>query len=136
MVVEDEAILALHEAAVARDVTGAEVVTVHTLEDAMEQASGGEVDLAILDVALPDGEIFALADVLREHATPYVFVTAYGLSQIPVMHRSAPFLKKPFEESALRAALATLVVPRAGTRRALSAVRQAAGMGVHPKGMG
>lgn len=111
MIVEDEALLALDEAEVVRDMTGAETVVVHTLAAAMREASFGHVDLALLDVALPDGEVFELADVLREHATPYVFVTAYGLSDIPFQHRAAPILGKPFRESDLRSALSILLVP-------------------------
>jgi DNA-binding response OmpR family regulator len=116
MIVEDEALLAQHEAEVVRDMTRAETVIACTLAEARKQADAGDVDLALLDIALPDGQVFEVAETLRQHATPYIFVTAYGLTAIPLQHRAAPLLGKPFRESDLRAALSTLIVPRPGGR--------------------
>lgn len=111
MIVEDEALVAQDEAEIVRDMTRATVVLAHTLQSAKRIAAGGDVDLALLDIVLPDGLIFELADELREHATPYIFVTAYGMPDIPLQHRAAPHLIKPFRETTLRSALSTLLVP-------------------------
>ena len=111
LVLEDEATVALHEEQILRDMTGADIVLCSTCAQAHEHAMSGAIDLAIIDVVLPDGRGFALADVLQEHATPYIFVTATSRWDIPLRHRAAPILTKPFHESELRAALARLIVP-------------------------
>jgi DNA-binding response OmpR family regulator len=111
MVVEDEALVALNEEAIVRDMTGADTTIVHTAAEAKVAAQSGSIDLALLDISLPDGNTFEVADVLRAHATPYIFVTAYGLNEIPLRHRSAPVVNKPFHEAELRTALTALLVP-------------------------
>src|SRR5688500_15257851 len=111
MVVEDEALVALNEEAIVRDMTGAQTVVAHSLAEARQHAASGDVDLALLDVTLPDGNCFEVADVLRENATPYIFVTASPRTDIPLRHRAAPVVSKPFHEGELRTALTTFLVP-------------------------
>jgi CheY-like chemotaxis protein len=111
LVLEDEMLVALDIAKIVSDVTSGDVLVAHNLEAATRAMASGEVDLALLDVTLPDGTCFDVADRLLEHGNPYVFVTAYPRTEIPFRHRAAPILEKPYRETDVRAALSTVLVP-------------------------
>jgi two-component system alkaline phosphatase synthesis response regulator PhoP len=59
---------------------GADAVWSRNREDAQEQITGRRFDLALLDVGLPDGTGFQVAEQLRsrERSTAVVFLTAMG----------------------------------------------------------
>ncbi len=59
---------------------GYEVVWAQSQEDALLQIGGRKFDLALLDVGLPDGNGFQVAQKLREQSrsTAMIFLTAFG----------------------------------------------------------
>jgi CheY-like chemotaxis protein len=111
MILEDEVLVALDIAKIVGDMTTADTVVVHSSAAARETVAHRDITLALLDVTLPDGMCFEVADWLLQHGTPYAFVTAYPRAKIPLPHRAAPVLEKPFRETQMRVLLSTLLVP-------------------------
>lgn len=75
---------------------GAEVVA--TGADAPDLASllaQGRIDGGLIDINLGKGLSFTFARTLRDHAIPFVFLTGYHPSVLPVDLADAPCLRKP-----------------------------------------
>lgn len=78
-----------------------------------------DVDAAILDIRLPDGEVFGVADELRRRGKPFFFLSAYAQSTVPRRLSDAPFVSKPCSEATWAGALSRLLEPvRQGKRAA------------------
>lgn len=78
LLMEDNPVLGL-EVAFALEDEGADVKgPVARLEAGLETLADGVPDAAVLDVELADGEVFPLAERLREQGVPFVFYTARG----------------------------------------------------------
>ena len=78
LLMEDNPVLGL-EVAFALEDEGAEVTgPIARLEAGLETMETAEPDAAVLDVELADGEVFPLAERLRERGVPFVFYTARG----------------------------------------------------------
>ena len=79
-----------------------------TLEDA-EVTFGqlaGQVDLAFLDINLPDGQIFELLDRIKPLAFNVIFVTAFDQFAIKAFeYASIGYIMKPIDPSALAVAV-------------------------------
>lgn len=105
LVVEDEWLLATIVEEYLNNL-GCEVVgSAARLEDALEKARTLSFDIALLDVNLAGTPSFPVAEMLRERNVPFLFVTAYGLSALPVALRDTPVLAKPFVQDELAKAL-------------------------------
>ena len=84
---------------------GHEVVGLcETLEEA-RTCIGDGLDFAFLDVDLPDGKSFPLAERLEAGRIPFVFVSASARSELPASLRHAPFIAKPYQHAAIRMSL-------------------------------
>ena len=78
LLMEDNPVLGL-EVAFALEDEGADVNgPVARLQAGLEAIDGALPDAAVLDVQLADGEVFPLAERLREGGVPFVFYTARG----------------------------------------------------------
>lgn len=96
LMVEDQAMIAMDMLDFLRDRGCVIVGPVGTLEAAAHLACTQELDAAILDVSLHDGEIYPVADLLRTRGIPFLFATGYGESTLPKKWRGQPRLSKPF----------------------------------------
>jgi CheY-like chemotaxis protein len=79
------------------------------LDEALQAASTGDFDLAILDVNLDGKPILPVADALAARGTPFVFATGYEERGLPEAYRDRPTLKKPFQIDGLRRVLQSAV---------------------------
>lgn len=79
------------------------------LSNAMELASAGPFDAAVLDVNLADELVFPLAALLRKRGVPFLFASGCGKAALPREYRDCAVLQKPYSlddfDSALRAVL-------------------------------
>ena len=111
LVVENEYFIAMDIASALMD-AGVDVVgPAVSVAGAIGLAEAEHLDAAVLDVALSDGKVFPLADLLGSKAVPVVFATAYECTSLPERYRSMPCLEKPFEYQVLISLIAGSMAP-------------------------
>lgn len=84
---------------------GSQVTHAYSVFDAMGLLETQTYDVAVLDVELRDGVVFPVADRLAELGIPYLFVSAVYDQLVPLRHRRATFVAKPFHIDQLQEAL-------------------------------
>lgn len=109
LVIEDQALLALHLRSVVRaagyDVAG----PVARLREALPLAESAPLAAALLDVNLAQGEdSFPAAERLQSRGIPFAFVTAHR-DKLPAAFAHALVISKPFADKDIAGVLATLV---------------------------
>lgn len=107
LLVEDEALIAM-TAEDALVEAGASVSLAMRLPLALTLATGGQFDLAILDVNLGSGTSFPAAEVLARRGIPFLFATGYGAAGLSSEFEGRPVLQKPYAPEELVAAAACL----------------------------
>ena len=115
LIVEDEYWLASEIAGALKD-EGAEIVgPVSTLEAAQRLLASHKPDCAVLDVNLRGRMAFPIADQLQEAEVPFAIASGYEMQSLPESLARVPYLRKPFDPSALRNLLPELLAaePRA-----------------------
>jgi CheY-like chemotaxis protein len=101
LIVEDDALVADQMAALVEDQLDCVSLVTGCVRDALAFV---DVDFGFLDIALPDGTAFSVANRLRERGIPFVFVSASDPKTLPPQLANAPFLRKPVTAPALLAA--------------------------------
>lgn len=105
LVVEDEPLIALALESMLSEL-GFEVAgPAGAISTALEVIGSERIDGAILDVNLGSHRIDTVADVLAARACPFVFMTGYGIPELPARHAGRPVLQKPFRFEELLTAL-------------------------------
>ena len=103
LVLEDEPLIAMGiEALLKEDLGCAKVTSVVTVAQAMVALGNESIDLALLDIHLPQGTSFDLAAALEERRIPFVFASGSDGNAIPKRFANVPFASKPFDLHALR----------------------------------
>ena len=109
LVVEDDFYLA-SDAARALRAAGAEVVgPLPRSAPALEALARNGIHAAVVDINLGDGPSFELADALKRHGVPFVFVTGYDEVLIPERLADVTTLLKPADMRAVVQAVAALL---------------------------
>ena len=67
------------------------------------------IDLAVLDIALSDSKVYAVADALSGRGVPVLFVTGYDRSDIPSRYSNVPRCQKPVGVGEVIAALEGII---------------------------
>ena len=108
LVVEDEFFLAIEiEDALTR--AGAEIIgPLASVEEALDRVRANGFDLAVLDINLGGHLAYPVADELTDRGVPFLFASAYVSSEIPPRHKARRLMEKPYNPSALVAALVEL----------------------------
>jgi DNA-binding response OmpR family regulator len=110
LLVEDEALIALHTEEVLSEAGYAVVGPATTLDAALAHARAAPLAAAVLDVNLDGSAVWPVAALLRERGIGFVLLSGFsGPALVPAVHRGAPCLTKPFDEEALVAAVADIV---------------------------
>ena len=112
LVVEDEYFLAA-DLEYELSQAGAEVIgPFGNLGDTLEQVRNDGFELAVLDANLGGGDrAYPVADALIEQRIPFVFASAYQLSEMPERFSHRQLVEKPYEPRALIRALVALTAP-------------------------
>lgn len=76
-----------------------------SIEDALSYARVAPIDGAILDLNVRERSSLPVAEVLRERAIPFLFLTGYGSGEVPAGLGKVMRLGKPVEPQRLHAAL-------------------------------
>lgn len=105
LVIEDEMMVAMGLEMVLED-AGYEVIgPFGRLEQAIEAARNGQMDVALLDVNVRGDEVFPVADILAARGVPFAFLTGYGRETLPARFGDSRVLSKPFQARQLVAAV-------------------------------
>lgn len=108
LVVEDEPIIALNIQTVLLDLGYRPVGPAASLDEAAALIDQRKFDAAILDVTLPDGESYGLAESLVERGIPIMFATGRQIELPSPQLADAPSISKPFDLAELERSLAIL----------------------------
>jgi DNA-binding response OmpR family regulator len=106
LVVEDEFLIALDIAGVLEQAGIVVIGPAGSVGDALQAIDGEEVHGALLDAHLAGEPVTRIADALKARGIPFAFVSGYGREQLPLAHRGALLVKKPFTGKDLLAAVA------------------------------
>ncbi|TNC65391.1 response regulator [Rubellimicrobium roseum] len=98
LVVEDDFVVA-DDFRCALEQDGAEVVgPVSNVAQALALLPGAPpLDAAILDINLGGLMVYPVADVLRQHGIPFVFVSGYDHEEVPDSYADVPYCEKPLD---------------------------------------
>ncbi len=108
LVVEDEIFVALDVAATVEDAKGTVVGPVGTVRQAIDLINRQDVDAAILDVNLVDGDVGPVLDQLKSRNIFVVIHTGGGLPpRLAARYPEMPVFQKPIPPSVLTRTLAT-----------------------------
>ena len=77
-----------------------------TLDRGLAAARSESLDGALLDINLAGRTSYPIAEALRSRGVPFIFVSAYGVSQLEDGFRGSPVMEKPFSESEIEAVMA------------------------------
>jgi CheY-like chemotaxis protein len=114
LIVEDEAIVALHLEDTLTELGYDVVATAGRVDSATRLAATLPLDLAIVDLNLNGERTDAVADVLAARGIAIVFATGYGAAALEKRWADVPTLQKPFQPIELERAIARAVqTPRA-----------------------
>lgn len=72
-----------------------------TLESAIRASRRESFDLAILDINLNGDMVYPLADELSSRGLPFIFLSGYIRTDLPVRFRRSPQLTKPHDPAVL-----------------------------------
>lgn len=108
MVVEDEPIVGMDiEAILSED--GLQVVgPVASAVEALELIGAGQVDCALIDFVLTDGDASDVVAKLADRSIPFAFVTGLSRDGIPPVYGDIPTVSKPFATAELLSCVRTM----------------------------
>jgi DNA-binding response OmpR family regulator len=90
------------------------------VEDSTRLAAGTRLDGALLDIQLGGAQSFPVARLLKSSGVPFIFVTGYDASIVPIDLKDSPFMGKPvFVGEIARIALANFAPTRAAGEAAI-----------------
>ncbi|MBO1038468.1 response regulator [Brucella pituitosa] len=117
LVVEDEIFVALDVAATVEDANGTVVGPVGTVRQAIDIINKQELDAAILDVNLADGDLEPILDRLKSRNIFVVIHTGGGLpAHLAARYPEMPIFQKPVPPYVLTRALASAFTPNMAQR--------------------
>ncbi|OYR10561.1 response regulator [Brucella grignonensis] len=117
LVVEDEIFVALDVAATVEDANGTVVGPVGTVKQAIDIINRQDVDAAILDVNLADGDLEPILDRLKSRNIFVVIHTGGGLpAHLATRYPEMPIFQKPVPPYVLTRALASAFTPNMAQR--------------------
>lgn len=107
LIVEDAFLVALDLSEQLRDRGCSIIGPASTVEQALQEMEGIDLDGAILDVNLGEERSFPVAERLASRGIPFIFLTGYdGATAFPDEFSLAPRLTKPVDLNALTDAVA------------------------------
>jgi DNA-binding response OmpR family regulator len=109
LVLEDEALIALMLEDWLTELGYETIGPVDTAQSALDIVAKTELDVAILDVSLGDGDCFSVADALRDRGVSFAFATGYGASVLAPRFKDEMVLQKPYVFDAVKCTISKLL---------------------------
>lgn len=108
LVVEDEPIVGMDIEAILSE-AGLQVVgPVASAIEALELIRPGQVECALIDFVLTDGDASAVVAKLTDNSIPFAFVTGLSREGIPPAYGDVPTVSKPFAAAELLSCVRTI----------------------------
>jgi CheY-like chemotaxis protein len=121
LILEDEVLVSMMMEDIVRELGVGTLHACTNATDAKAIAMSADIDCAVLDVILKDGDSTEIADILTLRGIPFIFSTGSGVDSLPERHRQSPLITKPFADDDLRIlVLDTVAANRAKARRPLT----------------
>ena len=105
MVVEDEALVAMLLEDALTDAGCTVLGPVNSVAQALALLKVNRPEAAVLDLNLAGETSEPVADALAALGVPFLVATGYGAEGLPLAHRGAPVLAKPYDTVELTATL-------------------------------
>ncbi|MBS0270140.1 MAG: response regulator [Proteobacteria bacterium] len=83
-----------------------------SVRDALELLSTEDVDIAVIDYLLEDGEAAPLARALDEKGIPFAICTGGGEEDLGMLYPNTPFLAKPYNPDDVSMVVNSLIASR------------------------
>jgi DNA-binding response OmpR family regulator len=112
LVIEDEMMVAMGLEMALEDAGYAVVGPFGRIDQAIEAARSGHMEIALLDVNVRGDEVFPVADILAARGVPFAFLTGYGRETLPARFAANRILSKPFQVSQLMATVRAMSAER------------------------
>jgi CheY-like chemotaxis protein len=96
LLVEDEPLIALDVENMLLSLGCIVVGSSGHLAGAIELAETAEVDAALLDIFLPEGDVYPVVDILTSRGIPIAFLSCGDREDIPERYRHLALIGKPF----------------------------------------
>lgn len=96
LIVEDEPLIAMMLEDFLESLGHVVAGTCDSVECALDKASKGGFDLAILDVNLKGKNVWPVATALRERNVPFIIATGGHVDPPPPEFNDAPVIEKPY----------------------------------------
>lgn len=110
LLVEDEPLISMMLEDMMGDIGYVVAGSARDTKGALEYIEAEDLDVALLDVHLADGDCFGLADALLARGVPVIFSTGVGRDEIPAPYDQYPYVTKPFDMRQLEAALVKVLM--------------------------
>ena len=117
LLVEDEALIALHMEDLIADLGHEVTATAMRLDEALELAERCDFDFAILDINLAGAMSFPIADLLTRRGVPFAFTTGYAPAGVQAPYNTRPIVRKPVLLDELNRALCSAAAPEPALQR-------------------
>lgn len=111
LVVEDEMLVSLFIEDVLLEQSCVIVGPFDRIDAAMDAATSGALDLALLDVNVAGRTIYPVAEALARRDIPFLLLSGYGDAAVPVEHPDWRACAKPFRPEELIAMLIDQLPP-------------------------
>ena len=114
LIAEDEALIAMDLEFTIED-HGGELLgpAFNNCEDALQAAKTAQIDVALLDVALLDGDVLPVADELYSRSIPFAFHSGHAMQQRMIdRFPNAGWVVKPSRPGAIVETLVKLIADR------------------------
>jgi DNA-binding response OmpR family regulator len=108
MVVEDELAIAMMVEMALEEQQCTIVGPFGSLTEALCAARTETMDVAVLDINLAGEMVFPAAEVLAGRGVPFLLLSGYGRSRLPLDRQEWPVCEKPFKLAELFSRLASL----------------------------
>ena len=107
LVLEDTMIIAMDAADIMTELGATDVRICSNVNDALKEIETHDLQIAILDVNLGSEQSLPVAEKLAEIGVPFVVATGYGdREDLKGLYPDCPFVRKPFSNETLEAAVA------------------------------
>jgi CheY-like chemotaxis protein len=115
LILEDEGLVSMMIEAIVRELGCEDIHSFPDAAAALAFLADRDVDCAILDVQVRDGDTSHIADMLERRGIPFLFSTGSGTDGLADRHRQRPLITKPFADDDLKLlVLNTVAAARAG----------------------